>query len=59
MSCDACFFDPMTRVNLPDDLSLRSKAMMEFAAETLLLLHYNDYAYKHGVISEQMYRRMD
>lgn len=41
------------------ELSPTSKAMMEFAAETLWLLHYNDCAYKQGVISEQIYRRMD
>ena len=33
--------------------------MMEFAVETLWLLYYNNYAYKQGVISEQIYRRMD
>ncbi len=33
--------------------------MMEFAAETLWLLYYNNYAYKQGLISEQIYRRMD
>lgn len=32
---------------------------MEFAVETLWLLYYNNYAYKQGLISEQIYRRMD
>lgn len=45
-------------VNKSDELSPRSKAMMGFAAETLWLLYFNDYAYKQGVISEQIYRRM-
>ena len=49
----------VTRVKKSDELDPRSKAMMEFAAETLWLLHYNNYAYKQGVISEQIYRRMD
>ncbi len=49
----------VTSVKKSDELDPRSKAMMEFAADTLWLLYYNDYAYKHGVISEQIHRRMD
>jgi len=49
----------VTSVKKSDELDPRSKAMMEFAAETLWLLYYNNYAYKQGLISEQIYRRMD
>lgn len=49
----------VTSVKKSDELGPRSIAMMEFAAEMLWLLYYNNCAYKQGVISEQIYRRMD